>query len=172
MKKLLYIAVLALCAGFTSCEKDEIGGTATEATAGQWYVSVNAVDENNNVVFEDEDLFGLGQFLILTYNTSDNKADEMFVDDLGNFWDFKCKVKNNINDLTFATEGAAENYNYDMQLTITDGKILPGAGVQKNGSPADSISFYVVFSDDDYINEYYSKLHIAGVRYSGLAENE
>ena len=40
MKKILYFAALLFCAGLTSCEKDEIGGTATEATAGNWYVTV------------------------------------------------------------------------------------------------------------------------------------
>ncbi|MDO4461734.1 MAG: lipid-binding protein [Bacteroidia bacterium] len=59
-----------------------------------------------------------------------------------------------------------------FRVNITDGKILPGAGHQNNGSVADSISFYVVFSDDDYIGNFYSKLHVAGVRYSGLAEND
>jgi hypothetical protein len=50
MKKILYFAALLFCAGLTSCEKDEIGGTATEATAGNWYVTVDAADESGNVV--------------------------------------------------------------------------------------------------------------------------
>ena len=35
------------------CEKDEIGNTATEALAGEWKVTVDAVDEGGNVIAED-----------------------------------------------------------------------------------------------------------------------
>ena len=61
MKKVLYFATLLLCAVFTtSCEKEEVGSTATESMAGQWYVTVDAVDESGNLVYSDEELFGLG----------------------------------------------------------------------------------------------------------------
>ena len=86
MKKVLYFAALLLCAGLTSCEKDEIGGTSTEATAGDWYVSCDAVDENGNVVEGLEDPFGLGRFTVLTYNTAANIPSEMYIEDMGNFW--------------------------------------------------------------------------------------
>lgn len=172
MKKFIYIALLSLGFAFTSCEKDEVGGTATEATAGQWYVTCSAVDENNNLLYSDDDLYGVGKFLLLTYNTSDNNPNEMFIDDKKNFWDFKCKVSCDQKSLTFASNGAAEDLQNGIEVTITDGKILPGAGVQNNGSATDSISFYVVFSNDKYVGSVYSKLHIAGVRYSGLTEND
>ena len=42
-----------LCMTFASCEKDEVGGTATQALAGEWYVTVDAVDANNNVTALD-----------------------------------------------------------------------------------------------------------------------
>jgi len=61
----------------------------------------------------------------------------------------------------------------DINVTITGGKILPKAGHQKNGSPADSIVFYVSFSDDDYSAAYgYAKYKVSGIRYSGLEEND
>ena len=100
MKKIVYLFTLVLL--FASCEKDEIGGTATESLAGQWYVHVDAVDENGDVVFSDDDLFGIGNFLLLTYNTSDNNQDVMFVDDLENFWTFKSKVDCNTSSLSFS----------------------------------------------------------------------
>ena len=49
MKKVIYLATLLFCAVFTSCEKEEVGNTAGVATAGQWYVTVDAVDESGNV---------------------------------------------------------------------------------------------------------------------------
>lgn len=100
MKKIIYLFAMVLL--FASCEKEEIGGTATESMAGEWYVHVDAVDENGDVVFEDAEIFGLGNFLILTYNTSDNVDNVMFIDDLTNFWTFKSKVDCNVSSLTFS----------------------------------------------------------------------
>ena len=64
MKKVIYL--LMMCAGvlLSSCEKDEIGGTATEALAGEWTVTVDAVDGSGNVV--EEDFFGLGRVMLNT----------------------------------------------------------------------------------------------------------
>lgn len=174
MKKVLYLATLLFCAAFTSCEKEEIGGTATESIAGDWYVTVNPVDEDGNEIPEYEDLFGLGRIHVLTYNTSGNTSDQLYVDDLGEFWEFKVKATSDINAMTFNTNGAIANEAYeDCDVTITDGKVLPKAGRQNNGSPADSIVFYVSFSDDPYPAAYgYAKYKVSGIRYSGLAEND
>ena len=183
MKKVLYFAALLLCAGLTSCEKDEIGGTETEATAGKWYVTVDAVDENGGLVYSDDDLYGIGRFHLLTYNTAANNPGEMIVDDLGNFWEFKVKVSTDQNGLTFQTN-TSENNNLvqdyeDINVTISGGKILPKAGRQNNGSPADSIVFYVNFSDDltkdgtPTPQAYgFAKYKVSGIRYSGLEEND
>lgn len=182
MKKVLYFALLFLCAGLTSCEKDEIGGTATQATAGDWYVTVDAADENGNVYVDSDgdawyDPFGMGRFTVLTYNTAANVPNEMFIEDMGNFWDFKVKVSCDQQGLTFQTNTTANNNmvaDYeDINVTITGGKILPKAGRQNNGSPADSIVFYVSFSDDGNPAKYgYTNYKVSGVRYSGLEEND
>jgi hypothetical protein len=176
MKKVLYFAALLFCAVFTtSCEKEEVGNTATVATAGQWYVTVDAVDENGNLVYSDEDWFGLGQVLLVTANTAANKATEMIVDDLQNFWGYRVKVTVDPVNMTFATN-TSENNNLngdDINVTITGGKIVIGGGKQKNGSVTDTIEFYVSFSDDSYPAAYgYAKYHVYGVRYSGLTEND
>ena len=159
----------------TSCEKEEVGNTATVATAGQWYVTVDAVDESGNVVYEDADLFALGRVLLLTANTAANSATEMIVDDLQNFWGYRVKVTVDPVNMTFATN-TTENNNLngdDINVTITGGKIVKDGGVQNNGSKADTIEFYVSFSDDQYPAAYgYAKYHVYGVRYSGLAEND
>jgi len=177
MKKILYFATLLFGLTLTSCEKDDIGGTATEATAGQWYVTVDAADENGNLVAGFEDLFGLGRVIMLTYNTSANNPNEMIVSDNSTFWDFKVKVNCDQQGLTFQTT-TTENNNLvagyeDINVQVTGGKILPQAGRQNNGSPADSIVFYVSFSDDDYPAAYgYKNYRVSGVRYSGLVEND
>ena len=177
MKKVLYFALLLLGAGLTSCEKEEIGGTETEATAGDWYVMVDAADESGNVVEGFEDLFGLGRVHMATANTAANLPTEMIVTDLGQFWDFKVKVNCDQQGLTFQTN-TSENNNLvadyeDINVTISGGKIMPKAGRQNNGSPADSIVFYVSFSDDPYPAAYgYKNYKVSGIRYSGLEEND
>ena len=85
MKKVLYLATMLLCMAFTSCQKEEIGGTATESLAGQWYVEANVVNADGSVI---EDPYGLGRFQILTYNTSANNPSEIWIDDSKNFWNF------------------------------------------------------------------------------------
>ena len=177
MKKVLYLATLLFCAVFTSCEKEEVGTTATESMAGQWYVTVDAADASGNLVNGFEDLFGLGRVLMLTYNSSKNDPNELIVDDLNNFWSFKVKTKCDQGNMTFSTT-TSENNNLvadyeDINVTITGGKIMPKAGRQNNGSPADSIVFYVSFSDDEYSAAYgYKNYRVSGIRYSGLEEND
>ena len=177
MKKVLYFALLFLSTAFVACEKDEIGGTETEATAGDWYVTIDAADESGNVVEGLEDPFGMGRVHMITTNTAANLPTEMIVSDLGQFWDFKVKVSCDQNGLTFQTN-TSENNNLvadyeDINVTISGGKIMPKAGRQNNGSPADSIVFYVSFSDDPYPAAYgYAKYKVSGIRYSGLEEND
>lgn len=177
MKKVLYFATLLLCMGLTSCEKEDIGGTATESMAGEWYVTVDAADANGNVVEGLEDPFGLGKIHVLTYNASDNNPNVLIVDDLQNFWAFKVKTNCDQNTLSFATS-TSDNNNLvtdyeDINVTITGGKIIKNGGVQNNGSKADYIEFYVSFSDDPYPAAYgYANYKVSGVRYSGLEEND
>ena len=49
MKKTIYLLMLCVGVMFASCEKDEIGGTATEALAGEWQLTVDLVDDAGNV---------------------------------------------------------------------------------------------------------------------------
>lgn len=149
------------------CEKDEIGNTATEALAGEWYVIVDAVDGSGNVTAPD--CYGMGKVLMNTYNTAANVPTEMFVDDIGNFWDFKVRVQADVNALTFATNGAVANESYEgCDVTIEGGKVLPGAGITPHGTPADSIVYYVSFSDDDPGIRY----KVSGIRYTGLLQDD
>lgn len=99
----------------------------------------------------------------------------MIVDDLQTFWGYRVKVNVDPVNMTFSTSTTEpNNLNGDeINVTITDGKIIKDGGVQNNGSKADYIEFYVNFSNDDYPANYgYAKYHVYGVRYSGLAEND
>lgn len=188
MKKVLFFAATLLFGlTFTSCEKEEIGGTATESMAGQWYVDIDAVDDSGNPIQDGEHYFGYDEerILMLTYNTASNSATQMWIDDMGWFdlgayygnaaypnYSFKNLVSINQNALTFSSNNA-ENLSGSFGITIEDGKILKGAGRQKNGSPCDSIVFYVKYTNDPWFpDDGYAKYKVSGIRYSGLVEND
>ena len=192
MKKVLYFAALLLSCAFISCEKEEIGETATVSMAGQWYVQIDAVDENGTPIEGGEDYFGLGRTILLTYNTASNSTKEMYVDDLGAFdlattygyggypsYALKSKVNINLADLSFSSNeatnlSAVNGYESELYpISISEGKILKGAGRQNNGSIADSIIFYVSYKNDPwYPDDGYAKYKVSGIRYSGLVEND
>lgn len=148
---------------FVSCQKEEIGGTATENLAGEWYVQANVV-ENGEVI---EDPYGIGRFKIMTYNTASNNANEIWIDDDQNFWKFKIKATADANGLTFSATSAQNQRGDDITVNVTNGKITKNGGVQNNGSPADYITMDVEFSDDPG-----TIYRLEGVRYSGLKEND
>lgn len=172
MKKLLLYTTILACSLLvvTSCEKEEIGGTAAESMAGEWYVTADAVDASGNLVYED--FFGIGHFHLDTYNTASNSTAQMWVSDNGNFWDFKNKINIDLNAMTFQASDA-QNEAYDSKLTITNGKILYGAATTPSGMPADSIVFNVTFNDDTYPADYgFDSYRIAGFRYTGFTADE
>lgn len=81
MKKIIFFAAALLA--LAACSKDEIGGTAMQSMAGQWYCTVDAVDENGTPIKQGEDYWGVGRTLVLTYNVADNNSTQMWVNILG-----------------------------------------------------------------------------------------
>lgn len=174
MKKILLYTVILISGIFftTSCEKDEIGGAETEAMAGEWYVTGIAVDTDGNVVYGDDDLFGIGSFHLDTYNTSSNSTTEMWINDNNNFqFGFSAKMNVDLNAMTFQATDALNTLD-DSKLTITDGKILYGAATTPTGAVADSIVFTINFEGDTYPADYgYAAYRVAGFRYTGFPED-
>ncbi|MCD7721602.1 MAG: hypothetical protein LUI09_05170 [Prevotellaceae bacterium] len=171
MKKIAYLMIMA-CAGalLASCDKDEPGGTATEALAGEWYVTYDAVDADGNLI--EQDIYGMGHTKVYTYNTAENTSTTLYVDDQGEFWEYKVRVNCDVGSLTFSSTGSVPNEYYDCNVLIEDGKILKGAATNPHGTAADSIVFYVTFDDDPYIGYIYDKLRVTGYRYTGLASDD
>lgn len=198
MKKYISMMAMALALtwGFTACDvetDEEPGGVNIQNMCGYWDISVSQIDENGNVVYAPEDLFGIIDAPLYTYNTASNSTTEMWIDDQGEFWDFKFKVAIDYAAGTF--KAADVYYNDDMReiadaiaageqpvdddgepltaekATITDGKILYGAGKNLHGVACDSISFVVTFTDDSYGAKYgYAKHLVTGVRHTGFTE--
>lgn len=171
MKKYISMFLVALVGMFTfvSCdpETDEkAGGTAIEKMAGHWVVTVDAVDEDGNVI--DENLLGK-KIDLNTYNTAANDADKMWLDDAA-FYGVKMKV--NITDYKNGKFEATPNTCYNPSddeagnVEFLKGQVLYGQGKNIHGAPVDSICYTVKFSDDDNALIY----RISGKRYSGFTE--
>jgi hypothetical protein len=138
MKKIIPIATFLFLALMTGCSKNlpDVGVTAAAPVANEWWVTFKLGDTDQ-----------LGTHVkIATYNTSNNK-DSIWVDDLQNTWSFKCKAKADYKALTFETNNAQNEY-YDIQVKITNGKILHKGGKSKMGNITDSIYLEATFTDD------------------------
>lgn len=163
---------LILAMVFTSCSKEEIGGTATEKTAGEWYVTVDACDASGEVLYEDP--YGMGKWHCQTFNTAANDPTKMYLTDQGNFWYYYVPVTVDPVNMTFATanNGFVDNLSYESKVKVWDGKIVLNGGKQNNGSVADYIEYKIVFDDDENVGVAYDYFLVRGVRYSGLADND
>jgi len=125
---------------FLSCTKklENPGATNTVAMTNEWWVTLT---------LDGNDLLG-GHVLFSTYNTSQNVADSLWLDDLENGYDFKCKVLADPKNLTFATDSSQNEY-YDIRVHIANGKIIPNGGKgYSTGSIVDSIYMEASFGDD------------------------
>lgn len=171
MKKIkLYIVIAAaLTLLFTSCEKDEIGGTATESMSGEWVVTLAGIDSVGNVVYDDPRNYG--SFHFDTYSTSANISTEMWIDDNENSWEFKNRITTDLSTLTFYADSAVDEVWGDI-VHLTDGKIMLNAATTPSGATADSIVCEIWFAGDSYLGNYYDRYRLSGFRYTGLTTDE
>ncbi len=168
MKKYIYLFVVVLFAiSFQSCEKYEPGGTAVQDMAGDWWVTYEY--ESSPGVWEDAGLGG--PVTLTTYNTAANKSTEMWINDEGHFWTFKCVVAVDYSAKTFATSDSVSTHSAsypDEKALFSNGKILKGAATTPSGTAADSIVFYVEFNDDSAPTVY----KVSGFRKTGFYEDD
>lgn len=172
MKKIFYILSIAAVALFASCAKEEIGGTACQDMAGQWYVTCDLIDAAGEVMATGADFFGLDErFMVLTYNTAANDPKEMILDDCGNFWEFSCKIACDPAGMTFSAKDAVDYMN-DDKVTVT-GKIVKDGTETPSGMPADYIEMVINFGSDEYPKEYgYAAYKLSGWRYTGFENDD
>lgn len=164
MKKLkqnitrVLVALLVLTS-FVACDEvgdTDPGGTSVESLAGDWYVQTLVNGE-----------VALDYRLISTYNTAANDAN-MFIDDHGNIWTFKVKSPVTINSLSFAGSNLASSVDgYDVNVTITEGKVTKNDTKTSGGNTTDGISFKAEFSDDPG-----TIYEIKGYKRTGFKEDE
>jgi hypothetical protein len=154
------LAAVLVLTSFASC--DEVGdtnpgGTSVESMAGDWYVQTLV---NGEVAIDYK--------LISTYNTAANNGSEMWIEDHGNIWDFKCKSPLNIGALTFAGNNLTSSVDsYDITVTITNGKVVKNGATSTGGHTVDGISFDAEFSDDPGVIR-----KLVGYKRTGFFEDE
>jgi len=178
MKKYISIAfaVFALSFSSISCSvetDEEPGGTNVEKMAGLWDVTLSVLDKDGNLIAEDP--WNMGVFNVMTYNTADNSTTEMWLDDDGNFWNFKFKVGINYSARTFECGETDYDAKGTGKAKVLSGKILEGAAKNLHGMPNDSIVFDIAFSDDDedgdeVFDPYCYTYRISGQRFTGFYE--
>lgn len=167
MKKIMIAICLVASAYFcASCKRVEVdlaGGTAIAKMAGFWDVTVDAVDTDKQYY---EDPYGLGVLPLMTYNTSENSTEQMWIDDCGQFYNYKFKVDIYYPGRTFHTTDGWTPYDAENtgNAVIYSGKIMEGMGHNVHGQPCDSISFILKFSDDDPSIDHYL---VHGIRHGG-----
>ncbi|MBR4214363.1 MAG: hypothetical protein IKR94_03500 [Bacteroidales bacterium] len=136
MKKILYIPIIAILLALFACEKEEVGGTATQDVAGEWYVTFSLIDTDGDTTYAadlvDAEIFNAERGIIRTFNTAQNVPNKMQISDMaafgggakgsGTISQFLCfNVEIDINQETgeFSTAGGEfvrnleENYKYD-----------------------------------------------------------
>lgn len=123
----------------SSCKKevDQPGATAAVKVANEWWVTLTQ---------DGQDIYGIGHFLIASYNTSAND-NTIWVDDYESGWDVKFKAQVDYNNLTFSAQDAQNEY-YNITVKLSEGQIFPKMGHSKAGNIADSIHMKLEFSDD------------------------
>jgi hypothetical protein len=159
-----YLAIVAFAVAFTSCQEEpDPGGTKVQDLAGEWWVKYEV--ETSPGVYED--ILG-GYYKMMTYNTASD-TEEIWVDDLEHFWEYKVKVPVNLTSKTFAVTGAA-NASYESAVTIESGVIITGGGMSVSGVQTDSIHFVASFDDDD--SPFGTQYRVSGHRRTGFLEDE
>jgi hypothetical protein len=136
-KKFIFIAIVLLA--MAGCEKSfNPGATKAVKVANEWWVNLYLNGTPQYGTFAK----------ITTYSTAANN-DSIWIDDLGNIWQFKVRALFNPDSLTFKATNAANYWpNYPITVTIKNAKIMLNAAKSTTGVVTDSIYFKVIFSDD------------------------
>jgi hypothetical protein len=145
MKKYFYILTLCVLA-LSSCKKEEVGGTAVQSLANEWYVQVTQINTATGAVIDDTDKT---YYTLSTYNTADNSPTTMWMDDSQSYYGLKAKVNVDLANKTFSVNNGDEQYDAGVKVTITNGKVITNGAVgPASKALTDAISYDARFSND------------------------
>lgn len=172
-----YLILFTLAFFIWSCDKKDDfvnENSKTVEVAGDWFVQ-----HNHNVYGIDP--FGKGFINAMTFNTSSDVSDSIWLTDDGHFWDYKVKVPCNVTDLTFGGSDTVVNAvsGYPIKVVVRNGKIMKSVSKQPSGFVADSIYYEIWFEDlagsKDLANNVYlatDTIIVSGFRRTGFVEDE
>lgn len=163
-KNIFSILLVTALISLASCAKEEIGGTKVQDMCGEWYVAVDYIDEDGNVLQS----YGDG-YSIFTYNTNADLDNEMYLDD-DDFFGFRLIVKVNYADKTFSVTDGEDDY-YGQVLSVRNGSIVKDGAESWAGYITDAINFILedTYYDED-LEEMVTDLYwYHGFRRTGLA---
>ena len=171
MKKYNSILLILITIFFvSSCKKDLIdtikkidpGKTSTYPLNGEYWVQLDAAPIATPTAWSN----ALGYKKIIISNTSTDKGDSIWIDDLKNIWSFKVKTACNPTLMTFNVTDGKELY-YDDATTIKNGKLILDIGISRGGNKTDSIYMEISWASDA-ANVY----RLSGVRRTGFTEDD
>jgi hypothetical protein len=168
-KNILLVAFFAMM--LSSCDKKEEfvnEESRVVEIAGEWYVHYD------HPVF-GPDPFGAGYTSLITYNTSADDGQVMWINDQGNFWTYQVKIPVNITALTFGSQDTVVNAidGYDIKVLVRNGKVIKDASLRPSGAIADSIYFELWFEDlEGSTGIAGDTLIVSGYRRTGFLEDE
>lgn len=176
MKK-IFLLTIVMALIVTSCKQEyDNWYSAGYELSGEWIVTTQqSVAENEgetpNLANIDnwvwEDLYGTGTTSVQTYSSAANSPTELIVEDNHTFWDYKVKVNADVNTMTFKVDNTP-NLVYACDVSIVGGKVLKDAATTPSGNLADSIVFYVKFSDN---TNGFTYMKVSGFRKTGFTED-
>ena len=176
MKK-IFLLTIVMALIVTSCKQEyDNWYSAGYELSGEWVVTVQqSIAENQGETpnltnidnWEWDDLYGTGTASVQTYSSAANDPTELIVEDNHSFRDYKVKVKANMDAKTFEVDNAP-NLICDCNVSILWGKVLKDAATTPSGNPADSIVFYVKFSNN---TDGFTYMKVSGFRKTGFAED-
>lgn len=181
---LTFIGVLVLSFGLTSCEKldslddyksVDIGGTATSKISGEYFVTLDWWDSANSVWSVDD--FGIGYVKIMTYNTASNRADSVWLNDLGllkanvnaGLWATMARVSCDASTGVFTACTADNIKSAGETITVSGGKVIADGATTAAGNVSDSIIVEFEWSNPTFAGE---KWRFAGYKRTGFIEDE
>lgn len=166
LKIFSFSLVFSIIIALGACKKSSYdpGTTKSPKASNGWWVTYS---KGGTPIY--------GPVFFSTYNTSADKADSMWIDDLGNFTGFKGKVALNYKALTFSNPVMVNVSGADT-LIVANGKIIPKGGHSKSGVATDSLYMEIQISDDTdangYPDPYGTTYQISGTARTGFIEDD
>lgn len=162
------LLLLLLILPFSACHKEEVSdiddNTSIGYLAGTWDVTLDAIDADGNLIWNDAEFYQLGQVQIRTYSAGQQVKDSLWLEDVdGAIWNFRVKIGCDIDSGTLSLEDG-ENRTRQTGVHIEQGRIIKDAARLADGTTTDSIYLYILFSDDNEASLYYDFMRISGHR--------